>query len=105
MKPIIIYQEIKDNKITMTKEEFESIIQKIYEDGIKEGKNLIFTQPYYNPDTWTWTQPSKPYTNTPYTPSKPYANTPYKPLPIVYTSKGTLYTNNKTIINDSTTGR
>lgn len=61
MKPIIIYQkEVEDDKVILTKEEFEKCIQDVYDSGYSDGSNSFTAKGY----TWTpnsLTSPEKPY--------------------------------------------
>lgn len=38
MKPFIIFKELKDNKVELTKEELEDLITKTYDQGFTDGK-------------------------------------------------------------------
>ena len=51
MKPIIIYQETKDGKIVLTKEEFEKYLEDAYQVGYSDGSNSLTAKGY----TWTST--------------------------------------------------
>ena len=37
MKPFIIFKELKDNKVELTKEELEELIVKAYDQGNSDG--------------------------------------------------------------------
>ena len=37
MKPFIIFKELKDNKVELTKEELEELITKAYDQGNSDG--------------------------------------------------------------------
>lgn len=46
MKPFIIFKELKDNKVELTKEEIEELISQAYNQGYTDGKkdnNYIYT--------------------------------------------------------------
>lgn len=48
MKPIIIYQETKDEKIILTKKEFEKYLEDAYQAGYLDGNNkFTATIPVY----------------------------------------------------------
>ena len=49
MKPIIIYQETKDGKIVLTKEEFEKYLEDAYQAGYSDGSSSLTYKSY----TWT----------------------------------------------------
>lgn len=54
MKPFIIFKELKDNKVELTKEELEDLITKAYDQGFTDGKkdnNWVY------PLTPTWDNP------------------------------------------------
>lgn len=54
MKPFIIFKELKDNKVELTKEELEDLITKAYNQGFTDGKkdsNWVY------PVTPTWNNP------------------------------------------------
>lgn len=54
MKPFIIFKELKDNKVELTKEELEELITQAYNQGFTDGKkdnNLVY------PVTPTWNNP------------------------------------------------
>ena len=38
MKPFIIFKELKDNKVELTKEELEDLITQAYNQGCTDGK-------------------------------------------------------------------
>ena len=66
MKPIVIYPNSKDNKITLTKEEFEDYLKQAYDTGYSDGYaagksmnwiNTPITYPTTNPIEWTNTTP------------------------------------------------
>lgn len=50
MKPFIIFKELKDNKVELTKEELEELIMQAYNQG-KKDNNYIY------PVTPTWNNP------------------------------------------------
>ena len=54
MKPFIIFKELKDNKVELTKEELEELISQAYNQGYTDGKkdnNWVY------PVTPTWNNP------------------------------------------------
>ena len=54
MKPFIIFKELKDNKVELTKEELEELITQAYNQGFTDGKkdnNWVY------PVTPTWNNP------------------------------------------------
>lgn len=54
MKPFIIFKELKDNKVELTKEELEELITQAYNQGFTDGKkdnNWVY------PLTPTWNNP------------------------------------------------
>lgn len=54
MKPFIIFKELKDNKVELTKEELEELITQAYDQGFTDGKkdnNWVY------PVTPTWNNP------------------------------------------------
>lgn len=54
MKPFIIFKELKDNKVELTKEELEDLITQAYNQGFTDGKkdnNWVY------PLTPTWNNP------------------------------------------------
>ena len=54
MKPFIIFKELKDNKVELTKEELEELISQAYNQGCIDGKkdnNWVY------PVTPTWNNP------------------------------------------------
>lgn len=54
MKPFIIFKELKDNKVELTKEELEELITQAYNQGCIDGKkdnNWVY------PLTPTWNNP------------------------------------------------
>ena len=54
MKPFIIFKELKDNKVELTKEELEELILQAYNQGCTDGKkdnNWVY------PVTPTWNNP------------------------------------------------
>jgi hypothetical protein len=57
-KPIIIYEQIKEGKITLTKERFEEIMEQFYQTGVQDGQKM-----QYCPTTTSPTYPSW-YNNT-----------------------------------------
>ena len=52
MKPIIIYAEEKDGKITITKEELQRIVDEAYRQGQADNNHHYYT----NPPTWDYTK-------------------------------------------------
>lgn len=75
MKPIIIYQEVKDDKITLTKEEFEKYLEDAYQAGYSDGSNSFTAKGY----TWTSTDSdlTKPEEIYKYYEKIPYWMSPY----------------------------
>lgn len=71
MKPIVIYPNSKDNKITLTKEDFENYLKQAYDTGYSDG---YAAAPRYN---WQ----SVPYITTTNTDSK-------KPFEITWDTTG-----------------
>lgn len=69
MKPFIIFKELKDNKVELTKEELEDLITQAYNQGHTDGKK----------DN-NWTYPITPTWND------PHVKNPYdvKTVPLVY---------------------
>lgn len=69
MKPFIIFKELKDNKVELTKEELEDLITQVYNQGYTDGKK----------DN-NWTYPITPTWN------EPYVKNQYdvKTVPLVY---------------------
>lgn len=57
MKPIIIYQDKSNNKISLTKKEFEDYIQQAFSEGYNAG--YTFAASVYNKPTIT--TPNYPY--------------------------------------------
>lgn len=54
MKPFIIFKELKDNKVELTKEELEELILQAYNQGYTDGKkdnNWVY------PVTPNWNEP------------------------------------------------
>ena len=51
MKPIIIYAEEKDNKVTITKAELQRIVDEAYRQGKADG-NWYTTNPITVTPTW-----------------------------------------------------
>lgn len=54
MKPFIIFKELKDNKVELTKEELEELITQAYNQGCTDGEkdnNWVY------PVTPTWNNP------------------------------------------------
>lgn len=54
MKPIIIYAEEKDGKITITKEELQRIVDEAYRQGKADNDHHHYY--YTNPPTWDYTK-------------------------------------------------
>lgn len=57
MKPIIIYQDKSNNKISLTKKEFEDYIQQAFSEGYNAGYTFaaqLYNKPTISP---TWTTP------------------------------------------------
>lgn len=54
MKPFIIFKELKDNKVELTKEELEELIMRAYNQGYTDGKK---DNNYIYPVTSTWNNP------------------------------------------------
>ncbi len=54
MKPFIIFKELKDNKVELTKEELEDLITKAYDQGFTDGKKA---NNWVYPLTPTWDNP------------------------------------------------
>lgn len=54
MKPFIIFKELKDNKVELTKEELEDLIAKAYDQGFTDGKK---DSNWVHPLTPTWDNP------------------------------------------------
>lgn len=52
MKPIIIYAEEKDGKITITKEELQRIVDEAYRQGKTDGNWYYTTNPITVTPTW-----------------------------------------------------
>ncbi len=61
---IVIYKELKDNKITLTKEELEDLLKQAHDEGYQEG----LSKAIYVPST----TPTTPYTPPYYEGTKPY---------------------------------
>ena len=53
MKPIIIYAEEKDDKVTITKAELQRIVDEAYRQGKADG-NYYATNPITLTPTWKW---------------------------------------------------
>lgn len=51
MKPFLIFKELKDNKVELTKEELEELITQAYNQGYTDGKK---DNNYIYPVTPTW---------------------------------------------------
>lgn len=51
MKPFIIFKELKDNKVELTKEELEELITQAYNQGYTDGKK---DNNYFYPAAPTW---------------------------------------------------
>lgn len=67
MKPFVVIVKAKEEKITLTKEELEEIIEKAYNQGVSDGNTVVYpSYPYpYHPviyDTGTGT----PWWRNPY---------------------------------------
>lgn len=56
MKPFIIFKELKDNKVELTKEELEGLITQSYNQGYTDGKK----------DNNNWIYPTTPNWNEPH---------------------------------------
>lgn len=60
MKPIVVKE--KNGQILITQEEFEQILNDVYEEGKKDGSNTNshycnwYLCPYRNRNTWDWTK-------------------------------------------------
>ena len=54
MKPFIIFKELKDNKVELTKEELEELITQAYNQGYTDGKK---DNNYIYPVAPTWNEP------------------------------------------------
>ena len=52
MKPIIIYAEEKDGKITITKEELQRIVDEAYQQGKDDNKSCSWVTPITVTPTW-----------------------------------------------------
>ena len=52
MKPIIIYAEEKDGKITITKEELQRIVDEAYRQGKDDGNSYYWRNPITITPTW-----------------------------------------------------
>ena len=52
MKPIIIYAEEKDGKITITKEELQRIVDEAYQQGKDDNKSCSWATPITVTPTW-----------------------------------------------------
>lgn len=96
MKPIIIYEEAKDNKITLTKEQFEQNILDAYNVGVEDGEKTALYVPY---------NPSVPTIKQPYITDTPSLKPPYEitcdgtgenPMKLVQTSDIISYNNKHT---------
>ena len=71
MKPIVIYPTNKDNKISLTKQEFEDYLKQAYDSGYADGYsagcatvNQWWNTPVTVPTTTpivTWEKTSTPY--------------------------------------------
>ena len=46
MKPFIIYSEVRDNKVILTKEQFEQYILDAYNTGLEDGKKDVNSSIY-----------------------------------------------------------
>jgi len=62
MKPIVIYRDLIDGKVQLTREEFEQLLENTYNAGYEDGKNsnyivYPYTEPYPSIPTY------KTYTN------------------------------------------
>ena len=82
MKPIVIYQEIKDEKIILSKEEFEKYLEDAYQAGYSDGSNSFTAKGY------TWSS-----TNLPNISQSPSTNNPYKDTPY-WSSTSPVYSGN-----------
>jgi len=72
MKPIMIYSEAKDNKVILTKEQFEQYILDAYNAGFEDGKNSINPITYI-PDYYKAPNLKPPYEVTCRSESEPKA--------------------------------
>ena len=61
MKPIVVFINEKDGKVTMEKEDLESLINQAYEQGKRDGGTTTITTPW-TPTTWTPTTPTPLWT-------------------------------------------
>lgn len=66
MRPIVILYPSKDNKIVLTKEDFEGYLKQAYDAGYSDGQasrswnwwNTPISYPNTNPIQWTSTTPN-----------------------------------------------
>lgn len=67
MKPIVIYPSSKENKVTITREEFEGYLKQAYDAGYSDGYasskttnwwTTPISYPSTNPIQWTNTTPN-----------------------------------------------
>lgn len=56
MKPFIIYVDGDNNKIILTKEEFEKTLNEVYKQGHEDGYNKGLAQVRSYPDWWNTPQ-------------------------------------------------
>lgn len=56
MKPIIIYAEEKDGKITITKEELQRIVDEAYRQGRADNNSYYWRNPITVTPTWQTTE-------------------------------------------------
>ena len=67
MKPVLIFKELKDGKVELTKEELEKLLEEAYNEGYNAGKNTVITYPSY-----PVVDPSPATPFTPTTPTYPW---------------------------------
>lgn len=89
---MIIYINVKDGKVDLTKKELEELLEKKYHEGYEQGKKCIETITYSNICPHGYNYWSCPYYTYPYS--------PYKPL-ITWTNQNTSTSTSPTI-NDGT---
>ena len=63
MKPVLIFKELKDGKVELTKEELEKLLEDAYNEGYNAGKAVNITYPVYptSPDVQPITTPTYPW--------------------------------------------